>query len=59
MKINYTTKDESNIAQQQAFLALKPVERFYRFLLLMEKSKWLNTKNKTINNQNFEIIINV
>jgi len=59
MKITYTTKEESKLEQQQAFLALKPVERFYRFLLLMEKSNWLNTKNKTINNQNFEIIINV
>ena len=46
MKITYTTKEESNKIQQAEFLALSPVERFYRFLLLMEKSKWLINPNK-------------
>lgn len=59
MKITYTTKEESNQLQQAEFLALTPVERFYRFLWLMEKSKWLTPKNKENNTKNFEIIINV
>ena len=49
MKITYTTKEESNQLQQQEFLALSPVERFYRFLILMEKSKWLNNKKQESN----------
>ncbi|MCB9360453.1 MAG: hypothetical protein H6587_07710 [Flavobacteriales bacterium] len=56
MKITYTTKEESNQLQQQEFLALSPVERFYRFLILMEKSKWLNNKKQESNN-NFQIVI--
>ena len=56
MKITYTTKEESNHLQQQEFLALSPVERFYRFLILMEKSKWLNNKKQESNN-NFQIVI--
>jgi hypothetical protein len=56
MKITYTTKEESNQLQQQEFLALSPVERFYRFLMLMEKSKWLNNKKQESNN-NFQIVI--
>jgi hypothetical protein len=39
MKITYTTKDESNKVQQAEFLALSPVERLYRFLMLMEKKQ--------------------
>ena len=56
MKITYTTKEESNQLQQQEFLAFSPVERFYRFLILMEKSKWLNNKKQESNN-NFQIVI--
>ena len=56
MKITYTTKEESNQLQQQEFLALSPVERFYRFLILMAKSKWLNNKKQESNN-NFQIVI--
>lgn len=56
MKITYTTKEESNQLQQAEFLALSPVERFYRFLMLMEKSKWL-IHNKKEKKNNFEIII--
>lgn len=43
--------------QQAEFLALNPVERFYRFLLLMEKSKWLINPNKKEQKNNFEIVI--
>ncbi|MBU3926391.1 MAG: hypothetical protein A2W85_16220 [Bacteroidetes bacterium GWF2_41_31] len=57
MKITYTTKEESNKVQQTEFLALSPIERFYRFLLLMEKSNWLTIKSKKVKNNNFEIII--
>lgn len=56
MKITYTTKDESNQIQQAEFLALSPLERFYRFLMLMEKSKWLN-HHKEVKKNNFEIVI--
>ncbi|HRN42184.1 MAG TPA: hypothetical protein PK649_08945 [Vicingus sp.] len=56
MKITYTTKDESNKVQQTEFLALSPVERLYRFLMLMEKSKWLN-HHKEVKKNNFEIVI--
>ncbi|MBE7442676.1 MAG: hypothetical protein HS119_09515 [Flavobacteriales bacterium] len=56
MKITYTTKDESNKVQQAEFLALSPVERLYRFLMLMEKSKWLN-HHKEVKKNNFEIVI--
>ncbi len=56
MKITYTSKEESNQIQQAEFLALSPVDRFYRFLLLMEKSKWLNHK-KQESNTNFHIEI--
>lgn len=56
MKITYTTKEESNKIQQAEFLALSPVERFYRFLMLMEKSKWLNHHRKEEKN-NFKIVI--
>jgi hypothetical protein len=57
MKITYTTKEESNQIQQAEFLALSPLERFYRFLLLMEKSKWLTNPNKKEQKNNFEIVI--
>ena len=57
MKLTYTTKEESNMIQQAEFLALSPVERFYRFLLLMEKSKWLINPNKKEQKNNFEIVI--
>ncbi len=56
MKITYTTKDESNKVQQAEFLALSPLERLYRFLMLMEKSKWLN-HHKEVKKNNFEIVI--
>lgn len=56
MKITYTTIDESNQIQQAEFLALSLMERFYRFLLLMEKSKWLN-QYKGVKKNNFEIVI--
>lgn len=56
MKVTYTTKEESNKIQQTEFLALSPMQRFFRFLLLMEKSKWLN-HNKKESNTNFQIII--
>lgn len=59
MKITFQTKEESNTAQRQAFLALTPVERFYQFLFLMEKSNRLISNNKKNKNKSFEIVIKV
>ena len=37
MEIKFQTKEESNQQQQEAFLKLSKVERFYNFLNLMER----------------------
>ena len=52
MQISYTTKEESKANQRQAFLKLKPAERFQRFLELMENISLfqLNEKNVVSNN---------
>ena len=41
MEINFRTKEESNEAQRQEFLALSGGERFIRFIQNMERSKHL------------------
>ncbi|MCB0537075.1 MAG: hypothetical protein R2836_05370 [Chitinophagales bacterium] len=58
MKIQYTTKEESNYMQEQEFLALKPVERIYAFLRLSEKLKDFPSKKEVEKKDNFLIIIN-
>jgi hypothetical protein len=46
MEIKFQTKEESNKQQQEAFLKLSKVERFYSFLGLMYAVKKFPTKNK-------------
>ena len=59
MEIKFQTKEESKKMQQQAFLQLSPMERFYRFLELAEASKKLFPKlPNTAKNNNFIITIN-
>ena len=58
MGIKFQTKEESNQQQQEAFLKLSKVERFYNFLNLMERMTQFPTKNKIDKNKdNFIIII--
>lgn len=56
MQIRFTTKEDSNHLQEEEFLKLSPVERFYRFLELMQASKNLFPDKKD-RSQNFQIII--
>jgi len=59
MEIKFRTKDESNKAQQEAFLSLTPTERFFSFLKLSYELKDFLVKepSKTANKDNFEIVI--
>lgn len=58
MEISFNTKQESKLMQQKEFLALSPVERFYKFLELMEKSAALfPIKTKKQESKNFVIVI--
>lgn len=58
MRISFNTKEESKNIQQKKFLSLTPVERFYKFLELMEKSAaFLPSMPKKIKSQNFVIVI--
>lgn len=56
MEISYNTKEESNLAQREAFLKLSHTERFYAWLNLMHKSKQL-IPQETPENDNYVIII--
>lgn len=59
MEISFTTKEESNQRREEAFLKLKPVERFYSFLNLMVSVNQFPTKNnENKNKDNFVIVIN-
>ena len=57
MEIKFQTKEQSNQQQQEAFLKLSKVERFYNFLNLMERMAQFPTKNKIDKNKNNFIII--
>jgi len=57
MELFFRTKEESNKAQQEAFLKLSKVERIYSFLRLMEKVKQFPTKATKKQNNNFVIEI--
>ena len=59
MEIKFQSKEESKAAQEKAFLALSPVERFYAFLDLMDRMQNVPTKAKTKDKGNFLIEINV
>jgi hypothetical protein len=55
MQIHFRTKEESNRIQQEAFLKLAPVDRFYAFLDLMYAMKDFPSKEKNKNKGNFVI----
>ena len=59
MEIKFRTKVESNKAQQEAFLALSPTERFFAFLKLSYELMDFPVKYhpKKNNLPNFEIVI--
>ncbi len=57
MEIKFQTKEESNKAQQEAFLRLSKADRFYSFLHLMEKVSQFPTKAIKKNSTNFIIEI--
>ncbi len=58
MEIKFQTKEESNKQQQEDFLKLSKVDRFYSFLSLMERVNKFPVKNKIDKNKdNFQIII--
>lgn len=58
MEIRFQTKEESNKQQQENFLKLSKVERFYAFLRLSERINRFPVKNKVDKNKdNFQIII--
>ena len=46
MQVQFRTKDEANLEQEREFLTLTPVERFYRFLDLMQRINRFPTKVK-------------
>lgn len=57
MKVNFRTKEESNKIQQEEFLKLSPVERYYAFLDLMWSLRKLPIKNENVKSGNFQIVI--
>lgn len=58
MEIRFQTKEEINRQQQEDFLKLSKVERFYSFLRLSERMSRFPVKNKVDKNKdNFQIII--
>ncbi|WP_394775211.1 hypothetical protein [Flavobacterium sp.] len=58
MEIRFQTKEESNKQQQEEFLKLSKVERFYSFLRLSERISKFPVKYKVDKNKdNFVIII--
>jgi len=46
MKIQFRTKEEANLKQEEEFLALSPIERIYSFLDLMQRVNRFPTKSK-------------
>ena len=56
MKVFFRTKEESNKLQEEEFLKLAPVDRFYLFLALMNKLK-ISKSSPDLKNNNFKIII--
>ena len=58
MEIRFQTKEESNKKQEEDFLKLSKVERFYAFLRLSERMSKFPVKNKENKNKdNFLIVI--
>jgi hypothetical protein len=57
MEVRFQTKEESNKLQQEAFLKLTKVERFYQFLRLSEMANRFPIKFKPMEKGNFIISI--
>lgn len=57
MELKFQTKEESKKLQQEEFLKLTKVERFYQFLRLSEMANHFPTKNKPMEKDNFIILI--
>ncbi len=57
MEVRFQTKEESNKLQQEEFLKLSKVERFYKFLRLSEAANRFPTKLKPMIKDNFIISI--
>ncbi len=55
MEITFTTKTESKREQEEAFLALKPHERFLNFVALSKAINKLYPVQKEKNKKNFII----
>jgi hypothetical protein len=53
MEIRFQSKDESNKQQEQAFLALSPVDRFIAFIRLSNQILKFPTKASTETKSNF------
>jgi len=57
MELKFQTKEESNKAQQEAFLKLSKADRFYAFLRLVERVNQFPTKAIKKNSNDFIIEI--
>ncbi len=57
MELKFQTKEQSNKAQQEAFLKLSKTDRFYAFLQLIQNLKNFPTKVKKEKTNNFIIEI--
>ena len=56
MKITFQTKEESKQQQEEEFLKLSKVERFYAFIQLSERVSYFPTKHKIDKNKDNFII---
>jgi len=56
MKITFQTKEESKRQQEEEFLKLSKIERFYAFIRLSERVSSFPTKNKIDKNKDNFII---
>jgi len=57
MEIQFRTKKEANLVQEQEFLALSPIERIYSFLNLMQRINRFPAQSKQKKEKNFVIHI--
>ncbi len=55
MEIKFTTKEQSNIEQEQAFLKLSPHERFVAFIRLSNQILKLPTRKPQEKKNNFVV----
>jgi hypothetical protein len=57
MEIRFQTKEQRNKQQQEDFLKLSKVERFYSFLRLSERISRFPLKNKADKNKDNFVIV--